>query len=63
MDKLEEIVNRVEAELARLRTYVEKEVAPQAERRTASLLREFSQVLTDAARKLESRQAARSAKR
>jgi hypothetical protein len=62
MDGLEEIVNRVEEEISRLRRYLEKEVAPQAERHTASLLREFSQVLNDAATKLESRVASRSPK-
>jgi hypothetical protein len=62
MDGLQEIVNRVEEELGRLRSYLEKEVAPQAERHAAKLFREFSQVLTDAASKLESRVASRGPK-
>ena len=62
MNGLEEIVSRIEEELGRLRRYVEKEVAPQAERHTASLLRELSQVLSDTASKLESRVASRSPK-
>jgi len=44
----------------RLRRFVEEEVAPETERRTAQFLREVSQKLIDAAAKLESRYAARS---
>jgi septation ring formation regulator EzrA len=59
MDRIEEIVGRIEEELRRLRSFLEREVAPQAERRTAELLREVSQKLSQAASKLESRVAAR----
>jgi hypothetical protein len=59
MDKFEEIGQRLDKELARLRRYVEEEVAPGTERRTARFLREVSELLTDAAAKLESRNAAR----
>jgi hypothetical protein len=55
MDKFEEIGARLDHELGRLRRYVEEEVAPGTERRTARFLREVSDLLTDAARKLESR--------
>ena len=61
MDKFEEIGRRLDEELTRLRRYVEEEVAPETERRTAQFLREVSEKLTQAANKLESRNAARSA--
>jgi hypothetical protein len=59
MDKFEEIGRRLDEELTRLRAYVEDEVAPETERRTASFLREVSAKLSEAASKLEARQAAR----
>jgi len=59
MDKFEEIGQRLDNELARLRKYVEEEVAPGTEKRTARFLREVSELLTDAARKLEARTAGR----
>jgi hypothetical protein len=59
MDKLEEIGRRLDAELTRLRKYVEDEVAPETERRTAQFLREVSEKLAEASRKLESRVAGR----
>jgi hypothetical protein len=61
MDKFEEIGRRLDEELTRLRNYVENEVAPETERRTAQFLREVSEKLTQAAGKLESRSAARGA--
>lgn len=59
MDKFEEIGRRIDEELTRLRRYVEEEVAPETERRTASFLREVSEKLNEAAAKLEARMAAR----
>jgi hypothetical protein len=59
MDKFEEFGKRIDEELTRLRRYVEEEVAPETERRTAQFLREVSEKLTQAATKLESRNAAR----
>jgi hypothetical protein len=59
MDKFEEIGRRLDEELARLRRYVEEEVAPETERRTASFLRDVSAKLTEAATKLEARMEAR----
>jgi hypothetical protein len=59
MDKFEEIGQRLDKELARLRKYVEEEVAPGTEKRTARFLREVSELLTDAAAKLEARTAGR----
>jgi hypothetical protein len=49
----------LEEELARLRKFVDEEVAPATERRTAQVLREASEKLSEAARKLEARVAAR----
>ena len=59
MDKFEEIGARLDQEIARLRRYVDEEVAPGTEKRTARFLREVSDLLTDAARKLEARTANR----
>jgi hypothetical protein len=59
MDKFEEIGQRLDQELTRLRHYVEEEVAPGTERRTARFLREVSELLTAAAAKLETRTAVR----
>ncbi|MGB7436001.1 MAG: hypothetical protein WBR26_15175 [Candidatus Acidiferrum sp.] len=61
MDKFEEIGRRLDEELTRLRKYVEEEVAPETERRTAQFLREVSEKLAEASRKLENRVAARHA--
>jgi hypothetical protein len=60
MDKFEEIGRRIDEELTRLRRYVDEEVAPETERRTASFLREVSEKLTEFATKLEERTARRS---
>lgn len=59
MDKFEEIGRRLDEELTRLRKYVEEEVAPETERRTAQFLREVSEKLAEASRKLETRVANR----
>jgi hypothetical protein len=59
MDKFEELGMRLDEELTRLRKYLEDEVAPATEKRTAQVLREASEKLSEAARKLESRVAAR----
>ena len=59
MEKFEEIGRRLDEELTRLRHYVEKEVAPETERRAASFLRDVSAKLMEAAVKIEARIAAR----
>jgi hypothetical protein len=59
MDKFEEIGRRLDAELTRLCKFVENEVAPETEKRTAQFLREVSEKLTQASQKLEARVAAR----
>jgi hypothetical protein len=59
MDKFEEIGRRLDEEPTRLHHYVEEEVGPETERRTASFLRAVSAKLTEAAAKLEARIAAR----
>jgi hypothetical protein len=59
MDKFEEFGKRIDEELTRLRRYLEQEVAPETERRSAEFLREVSAKLNEAASKLEARMAAR----
>lgn len=59
MDKFEELGRRLDEELTRLRKYVEEEVAPETEKRTAQFLREVSEKLAEASRKLETRVANR----
>jgi hypothetical protein len=59
MDKFEEIGRRLDEELTRLRKYLEEEVAPETEKRTAQFLREVSDKLSEAAKKLETRVNAR----
>ena len=59
MDKFEELGRRLDEELIRLRRYLEEEVAPETERRSAQFLREVSEKLAEAAKKLEARVAAR----
>ena len=61
MDKFEEIGRKLDEELTRLRRFVEEEVAPETEKRTASFLRDVSGKLSEAASKLEARTAARNA--
>ncbi len=61
MDKFEELGRRLDEELTRLRKYVEDEVAPETERRTAQFLREVSEKLAEASKKLETRVANRQA--
>lgn len=60
MDKFEDIGQRLDEELARLRRFVEEDFAPETEKRTAQFLREVSEKLTEAAGWLEARRAARS---
>jgi len=59
MDKFEEIRRDLNEGFARLREFVEEEVAPETEKRTAIFLREVSEKLTEAAGWLEKRRAAR----
>jgi hypothetical protein len=59
VDKFEEFGRRVDEELAKIRNYVENEVAPETERRTASFLREAAKNLEEAAAKVEARIAGR----
>jgi len=61
MDKFEEFGRRIDEELQRFRHFMEDEVAPETERRGAIFLREVSDKLGDAAKKLEERHAARTA--
>lgn len=59
MDKFEEFGRRIDEELTRLRKYIDEEVAPETEKRTAQFLREVSEKLTQTACKLESRNSTR----
>jgi hypothetical protein len=59
MDKFEELGKRLDEELTRLRKYLDEEVAPATEKRTAQFLREVSGKLSEAAQKLETRVATR----
>jgi hypothetical protein len=59
MDRFEEFGKRIDEELARIRQYVEHEVAPETERRTATFLREAAKKLEEAAAKVEARIAGR----
>ena len=55
MDKFEEIGKRIDADVERLRRYLDEEIAPETERRTASFLRDVSGKLDEFAAKLEAR--------
>ena len=59
MDKLEEIRRDIDEALERVRRFVDEEVAPETEKRTAVFLREVSEKLTQAAGWLEKRRAER----
>jgi hypothetical protein len=59
MDKFEEIGQKLDAELTRLRKFVENDLAPETEKRTATFLREVSEKLTEAAGWLEARRTGR----
>ena len=59
MDKFEEVGRKLDEELTRLRKFVEDDLAPETEKRTAIFLREVSEKLTEAARWLEARRAAK----
>jgi hypothetical protein len=60
MDNFEEIGRRIDAEMERLRRYVDEELAPETEKRTASFLRDVSGKLDQFAKKLEARMSRRS---
>jgi hypothetical protein len=59
MDKFEEIGRRIDEEMTRLRKYLDEEVAPETEKRTASFLRDVSGKLSEFAAKIEARTAKR----
>lgn len=59
MDKFEEFGRHLDEELTRLRKFVEDELAPETEKRTAIFLREVSEKLTEAAGWLEKRREGR----
>jgi len=59
MDKFEEFGQNIDEALKRVRKFVEEEVAPETEKRTAIFLREASEKLSEAAGWLEKRRAER----
>ena len=59
MDNFEEIGRRIDAEMERLRRYVDEELAPESEKRTASFLRDVSGKLDQFAQRLEARMSRR----
>ena len=59
MDKFEDLGKRLDAELTRLGKWLEEEVAPETEKRSAQFLREVAEKLAEASRKLEARVEAR----
>lgn len=59
MDKFEEVGRKLDEELTRLRKFVEEDLAPETEKRTATFLREVSEKLTEAAAWLEARRTAK----
>jgi CHASE3 domain sensor protein len=61
MDKFEEMGRKLDDELSRLKKFVENDLAPETEKRTAQFLREVSEKLTEAAGWLEARRAGRAA--
>ena len=63
MDKFQEMGQRLDEELTRLRRFVDEELAPETEKRTAQFLREVSEKLTDAVGWLEARRAARNVRK
>lgn len=63
MDKFQEMGQRLDEELTRLRRFVDEELAPETEKRTAQFLREVSEKLTDAAGWLEARRTARNVRK
>ncbi|HSC44816.1 MAG TPA: hypothetical protein VLC94_03245 [Candidatus Acidoferrum sp.] len=59
MDKFEEVGRKLDEELTRLRRFVEEDLAPETEKRTAQFLREVSEKLTEAAGWLDARRSSR----
>jgi hypothetical protein len=59
VDKFEEVGRKLDEELGRLRRFVEEDLAPKTEERTAQFLREVSEKLKEAAGWLDARRSAR----
>ena len=57
----EDFGKRVDEELTRLKSFVKEEVTPETEKRTAQFLREVAEKLSEAASRIEARNAARTA--
>jgi hypothetical protein len=59
MDKFEEMGRKFDEELGKLRRFVEEDLTPETEKRTAQFLREVSEKLTEAAGWLDARRSTR----
>lgn len=59
----EDFGKRVDEELTRLKAFVQEDVTPETEKRTAQFLREVSEKLGEAASWLEERQGARNSEK
>ena len=59
MDKFEEMGRKLDDELGKLRRFVEEDLTPETEKRTAQFLREVSEKLTEAAGWLDARRSTR----
>ena len=62
INSFEDFGKRVDEELKRVKSFVKDDVAPETEKRTAQFLREASEKLSEASKKLEARAAARAQK-
>ena len=63
MKNFEDFGKRVDEELSRIKTFLKEDVAPETEKRTAQFLREVSEKLSEAASRIEERQAARNSQK
>jgi len=63
MKNFEDFGKRVDEELSRIKSFLKEDVAPETEKRTAQFLREVSEKLSEAASRIEERNAARDAKK
>jgi len=63
MKNFEDFGKRVDEELSRIKSFLQEDVAPETEKRTAQFLRELSEKLNEAASWIEERNAARNSQK
>ena len=63
MKNFEDFGKRVDEELNRIKSFLKEDVAPETEKRTAQFLREVSEKLSEAAKWIEERNAARNSQK